>query len=105
MTNYTWEFPAFECKLDENGLEKVITNVHWVYRGIDEDEISSYIYGNQLLESANPDNFTPFTQISEEQVISWMENIMDIDTMKASIASQINLIKAPASVTLSAPWI
>jgi|LakMenE01Jun11ns_1017448.scaffolds.fasta_scaffold9405192_2 hypothetical protein len=105
MTNYTWEFPAFECKTDENGLEKVITNVHWVYRGQDENDISGYIYGNQILESANPDNFTPFTQISEEQVISWMENIVDIEAMKASIVTQIDQIKAPTSVTLAAPWI
>jgi hypothetical protein len=104
MINYTWEFPGFECKPDENGLENVITNVHWVYRGHDENEISSYIYGSQILGSANPEAFTPFTQISESQVIGWMENIMDIEAMKASIVTQINQIKAPASVTLTAPW-
>jgi hypothetical protein len=105
MINYTWEFPAFECKPNENGLEKVITNVHWVYKGQDENDISGYIYGNQRLRSANPEDFTSFTQISEEQVIVWMENIVDIEAMKASIVTQIDQIKAPASVTLAAPWI
>lgn len=104
MINYKWIFPAFDCKIDENGLNDVITTVHWRYRGTDEDNITAEIYGSQAVPSPNPEAFTPYPDLQEEQVIGWMENIMDMKIMNETINEQIDLIKKPTSITLSAPW-
>lgn len=104
MINYTWTFPAFDCIIDEDGLQKVITTVHWILRGTDENSISAEVYGTQAVGQPNPEAFTPFTDISEDQVIGWMESSMDVDAMKANIATQINLIKNPVTEILPAPW-
>lgn len=104
MINYNWTFPAFDCIIDEDGLQKVVTTVHWRLKGTDEDNISAEIYGAQAVGQPNPEAFTPFTDLSENQVIGWMESEMDVDTMKANIAAQINLIKNPVTEVLSAPW-
>ena len=104
MINYTWTFPAFDCIIDEEGLQKVVTTVHWILTGTDEDNISATVYGAQAVGQPNPEAFTPFPDLSEEQVIGWMEATMDTETMQENLANQINLIKNPVTETLTAPW-
>ena len=104
MINYTWTFPAFDCIIDEDGLQKVVTTVHWILTGTDEDGISATVYSTQAVGQPNPESFTPFTDISEEQVIGWMESSMDVDTLKANLATQISIIKTPVTEILPAPW-
>jgi hypothetical protein len=104
MVIYNWKFPAFECRVNENGLQKVVTVVHWRYGGTDQDGITAEIYGAQGVGEPNPDAFTPYPQISEEQVAGWMEASMDIEAMRENIANQINLIKNPVTEILPAPW-
>jgi len=104
MINYTWTFPAFDCVIDEDGLQNVVTTVHWILTGTDEDNISATVYGSQAVGQPNPEAFTPFPDISEEQVIGWMESSMDVDALEANIAIQIDLIKHPVTEVLPAPW-
>lgn len=103
MITYKWTISAFDCKVDEN-LDKVVTTVHWRYIGIDEDGISSEVYGAQAVGEPNPDAFTPYLYLSEEQVIGWMESVMDFKTMNKNIADQIELIKNPIQITLPPPF-
>jgi hypothetical protein len=104
MINYTWTFPAFDCIIDEDGLQTVVTTVHWTLTGTDEDNTSATVYGSQAVGQPNPESFTPFTSISKEQVIGWMESSMDVDALKTNLATQINLIKNPVTEILPAPW-
>ena len=103
MITYKWIFSAFDCKVDEN-LDKVVTTVHWRYSGTDEDGISSEVYGAQAVGEPNPDAFTPYPDLSKEQVIGWMESVIDMEEMNDNIAKQIELIKNPIQITLPAPW-
>lgn len=103
MITYEWDFPAFDCRLDEQ-LDRVVTTVHWTYKGIDEDGITGFTYGAQTVEEPNPDAFTPYPEISKEQVIGWMESVTDIQAMQEDIVNQINVTKNPVNITLSAPW-
>lgn len=104
MTNYTWTVGPFECILNQDGLEKIITVVHWRLKGTDEDGIWAETYGTQGVEQPDPETFTPFTEISQEQVEGWLEALIDVDSMKGSIDSQIATLKAPVVATLPAPW-
>lgn len=104
MITYKWIFSAFDCRVDEN-LDKVVTTVHWRYNGTDEDDISAGIYGAQPVGEPNHDAFTPYPDLLEEQIIGWMESVMDIEEMQKNIEEQINLIKNPVQVTLSPPFL
>lgn len=104
MITYKWDFPAFDCKVDDNGLDKVVTTVHWVYNGTDEDGISSGIYGAQAVGEPNPDAFTPYPELSKDQVIGWMESVMDVKEMQSNIENQIDLIANPVTITLPPPF-
>lgn len=104
MTNYTWAIGPFDCILNEDNMQKVVTTIHWRYRGVDADGISAETYGAQPVGAPDPENFTPFLELSPEQVEGWLEAAMDVDALKANIDSQINLIKNPVTATLAAPW-
>ena len=104
MITYKWTFSAFDCKVDEEGLHNVVTTVHWRYSGTDNEGVTAELYGAQAVGEPNPDAFTPYPEISEEQVISWMNNVMDVEAMQGNIANQIELIKNPIQITLSPPF-
>jgi hypothetical protein len=104
MITYKWTFSAFDCRIDEK-LDKVVTNVHWRYEGADDDGVTAETYGAQAVGEPNPDAFTAYPEISEEQVIGWMESVIDMESMNENIANQIDLIKNPVQVTLPPPFI
>ncbi len=104
MINYTWVIGPFDCILNEDNMQKVVTTVHWRYRGVDEDGIGAETYGAQAVGAPDPENFTPFLELTPEQVEGWLEAVIDVEALKANIDSQINLIKNPVTATLAAPW-
>jgi hypothetical protein len=78
--------------------------VHWRYNGTNENGISAEIYGAQAVGTPTPDAFTPYPDLSEEQVIGWMEETLDVEAMDLNIAEQIELIINPVYVTLPPPF-
>ena len=104
MITYKWIFSAFDCRVDEDGMQDVVTTVHWRYNGTTEDGISAEIYGAQAVGTPTPDAFTPYPDLNEEQVIGWMEETMDVPAMQLNIAEQIELIINPVMVTLPPPF-
>jgi hypothetical protein len=104
MINYKWIFSAFDCKINENGMQDVVTNVHWRYIGTNENGVTAEMYGTQSVGEPNPDAFVPYLEISEEQVIGWMESAMDVNAMNASINAEIEVISHPTEETLPPPF-
>ena len=100
MNKYNWTISAVECKVKEGDLTDVIFVAHWRFNAENEDGVTSEVYGAQSLESPNPEDFTPFDDITTEQVIGWLEASMDVDAMKLNLDNQINLLVNPEVVTL-----
>lgn len=99
MIAYNWADISFDCKIEEDGLQNVIEIIHWRYVGTDGD-ISVDLYGAQVVPNPNPDNFTPYEEVSSEMVASWLEEILDIKSLQENIAKQIQEKKNPTRVTL-----
>lgn len=104
MITYTWNFPAFDCRVQEEGMDKIVTTVHWIYKGTDENDVTAEIYGAQAVGEPTPDAFTPYPDLSEEQVIGWMESVLNVEEMQANLAKQIDLIINPVTITLPPPF-
>lgn len=99
MNNYTWKINAVDCYTTKDGLEKVAYNVHWSYFATNGEHTASMI-GVQSIGEPNPDNFVAFEDLTEEQVVSWIEAAMDVEQMKANLDKQIEDLIAPKVVTL-----
>jgi hypothetical protein len=101
MITYKWKFTEFDCK-DENELKKVVKTIHWRYIGTDENGISSEIYGAQSISEVNTENFTEYLNLKEQQVIGWVENIIDVNTLQNNISSKIEIMRS-LETTLKPP--
>ena len=99
MNNYTWRINAVDCYTSKDGLEKVAYNVHWSYFATNGEHTASMI-GVQSIGEHNPDNFVAFEDLTEDDVISWIEAAMDVEQMQANLDKQIEDLVAPKVVKL-----
>ena len=104
MITYKWTINALDCKIDEEGLENIVQTIHWRYSGTDENSVSAEIYGAQSVGTPNPEDFTPFTELTEEQVTGWLEGQLDMKSMQENISNQITIKVTPVNVVLPTPW-
>lgn len=95
MIKYNWIIESVERQLVLNELQDVIKFINWRYIGIDENEISLQINGCVSVPEPNKDNFTIYSDLTKEDIIVWLENILDVEDLKITIENQIQLIKNP----------
>ena len=80
---YTWKIYAVGRNTALGDLENVVKTVKWELTGTSEDGHVGRFHGNSTL-NFNPDNeFIPFEQLSEEQIIGWIESHLDETEMAA----------------------
>ena len=89
---------AMDCYVDYDGLKDSIQNVHWVYEATDGTNTTSSI-GVETLEVPSAEEFTPFDELSEADVVAWLEAKMDLDSLKANLDDQLDKIANPVIVT------
>jgi hypothetical protein len=90
MITYKWNFFSFDCKVNDNGLQNVVKTINWIFTGTNENGIYAEIFGVQNLSDPNPEDFTPYSEISKEQVIQWIESVNDLESLKSEINEIIN---------------
>lgn len=100
QTTYQWTILALDCVVSKDGLNNVVETIHWTYRGTNENGTTSETYGAQAVGDPNPEEFISFTDLTEEVVTLWLEEIMDMEEIQSSINSQIQAIENPTHVTL-----
>lgn len=103
MNTYYFKINAVDAYVSQDGLENVIYNVHYTYYGKDENgNIASQI-GVQHFPSADPDNFTPVEDLTQADIIGWLEPILPIDEFKVNLDNSLAEMAAPTKVTLQIP--
>ncbi len=103
---YNFKINAVDCHTEQDGLEKVVYNVHWSYIGTSDGEEpkTASIIGTQTVDAPDASNFTAFETLTEETVISWIEAKFEEDriaNMQASLDAQIQEQIAPTKLTLT----
>ena len=103
MTNYTWTISSMETAPSEDGLTDVVKIIHWRYKGIDGD-YQAEVYSSYSCPSPSSTDFTAYEDLTEADVIGWLEAGIDVDAMNTNIDSQIENLKNPPIVSLPLPW-
>ncbi len=101
---YTWNCTTVDTYPTKSDQTDVIFNVHWRLNGVDdtEDENVGDSYGVVSLDTEDLSTFTAFADITEANVISWVEAALGEDqvaSLKASIDAQIAEKITPTVVT------
>lgn len=102
-----WVISAMDCKVQDNNLTNVVTNVHWRFQGTEVNNGKTYSaeeYGCTFIGDPDPASFTPFEELTPEQVTAWLEQNLDVDAMTARLLENINLQITPVVQTLPPSW-
>jgi hypothetical protein len=89
--------------ISEDGLTKVIQNVHWKLTGTDDNGVSSQVYGMQSFPPPSEEGFIPFDQCYQDVVIGWLNSVLDVPSLELQIADSIYLINNPVMEQLNLP--
>ena len=103
MTTITWTIEAMDCKPQEGNLTDVVITAHWRCTGTD-GTYSATVYGTcGFTQPGEP--FTPFEQLTEQQVIGWCwEAGINQAATEANVTEQINNQINPPVITPPLPW-
>lgn len=127
-TTYAWTISALDVETQKDGLQDVVVTVHWRLRATDDlDGLTAEIYGADALGSPAPESFVSFEEITEAQIVEWLEAsfvttterpnpdepdgppLVSVDdrlqTLKGSLAAQILDQRQPKMVTKQPPWL
>lgn len=105
-TTYTWYVNQLDAYPEHEGNTDVVFTAHWRLSATDGTYNGS-VYGTVGL-TLDPENpFTPFADLTEAQVVGWVQDALGEETVAASeanvaqqIAAQIN----PPVVSPPLPW-
>jgi len=82
---YTWNCTTVDTYPTKSDQTDVIFNVHWRLNGVDdtEDENVGDSYGVVSLDTEDLSTFTAFADITEADVIGWVEAALGEDQVAA----------------------
>jgi len=102
-TTYTWNVNTMDTAPSQDGLSDVVKVIHW--RLTASDGVNSVdTYSTVSLDAPDASNFTAFDTLTEAQVISWVESKLDVESLKASLDSQLAALANPPIVVKQGPW-
>ena len=101
---YNWKINALDAKVSVGDDEDVVYTVHWSLIATSEDgEHTVSNIGTHGVEY-DADNFTAYEDLTEEIVIGWLEDGLDVDAMKANLDAQIEKLITPQEITYANPF-
>ena len=109
MITYKWDIPTMNAHIQADGQDNVIYTVHYIYTGSEESggvTYSSTNIGTQSYTYVTGEPFTPYedTEAFEAVVIGWLEGSLDVTSMQASIAANIQSQITPVNEDLYFTW-
>lgn len=100
---YAWVISQLDCAPSYEGMQDYVVTVHWRYTASFENYFTD-IYGAQSYsEVAGPD-FIPYADLTEEIVIGWLEESLDVPQMQEGLAQSIEDLVNPPIIVLPLPW-
>jgi hypothetical protein len=107
-TIFEWVISELNCAVESEGLPDVINKIHYRYNATQEHDGKIYFadtYSVASVTQPNPQNFIPYADVTEAEVISWLEQILPVEAMKLALENNIALQINPVEVTLPLPWL
>ncbi len=96
--SYNWQIVTMD-RLTSDGF---VVIVHYNVNATDGD-YNANTYGTVGYTEQPGETYTPYDQLTETQVVGWVQESLGKDTVEASLASQIEAQKNPTQAT-GVPW-
>ena len=84
---------------------EAVLQVGWRCSGT-EDTYSGTVYSTCTLPAADPQNFIPYSSLTEAEVLNWIwANGVNQAAAEAAVAQQIEMQKNPPTIQPPLPWL
>jgi hypothetical protein len=112
VVTYTWLIERLDATPAEGVLSNVVHKIHWRLLATDGAKTVD-TYGDVRLSAADPENFTPYGELTEGDVIGWLEAAIDasagegeptVAQMSAYLADVLAAKALPVPVPVALPW-
>lgn len=106
MNEYKWSISALDCKPIEGEYTDCVVTAHWRVDATDGTHTAG-VYGTQSFSLNTEGDFTPFEDLTQKQVVGWVQENMGEDAVTAlesSLDAQIENQINPPIVTPPLPW-
>lgn len=101
-----WTVAQLDCYPEYEGHEDVVFTAHWRMDGTDGEHTAG-VYGSVGLTLDPEAPFTPYADLTEAQVIGWVQEALgeeQVTGYEANVAAQIDALVNPPVVTPPLPW-
>lgn len=100
---FTWVISQLDSIPSIDGMEKVISTIHWRAQK-QHEKFTADTYGAISLEAPYEASFTPYNEVTEEMVIGWLESQHNKEAIEANLDGQIENFISPKIVAYTLPW-
>ena len=94
---FTWNV----VQMDRLTADGFVVTVHYTVNAVDGD-YTAYTYGT-VGYTQETKEYIPYADLTQEQVIGWVQNSLGKDTVEAGLTAQIDAQKNPVQET-GLPW-
>ena len=95
--NFTWNV----VQMDRKSADGFVTTVHYNVSAVD-GEFTASTYGT-VGYAQEDKSYKPYADLTQEEVIGWVQDSLGKDTVEQSLAAQIDAQKNPVSES-GLPW-
>ena len=103
MTTYNWQIVSMPSYAQIDGQSDVVFEINWTCNAV-EDSYSANSFGTVPVQYTAGSPFTPYNQLTQEQVWGWINPSIDRPEIEANLQSMIDAQKTPEAVTPPLPW-
>ena len=107
MAQFSWIISQLDTAPKDGKLHDVVKTIHWRYQGtevVGEKTYTAEVYSSYECPQPSDKDFTAYPDLTEADVVSWLEDGLDVPSLQANINSQIENQKNPPIVNLGLPW-
>ena len=107
MANATWDIAQLERHLPDGNTcpDGAVYTAHWT-ASLEEDGESASAYGSVGFSDPDPATFVPFSDLTKEEVINWVFDVLGADQIVSIEEGLYNQIQQKINPTSEAgvPW-
>jgi len=103
MTTYTWTIQSMPAYAQIDGQTDVVFQVNWQCNANDGG-YQANTYGSVPVTYTAGTPFTPYNQLTQEQVWGWVNPSIDRPEIESNLQAMIDEQKNPTVVSPPLPW-
>jgi hypothetical protein len=103
MASFSWTFPSFIILPKEGQLQDVVTGLNWVCAASDAGT-STNASGTALLNPPNPEDFIPYSQITEAIALEWLGEIISLQITETELLKALNRLNREFVIPAPPPF-